>query len=147
MQTLMFISREQFYSGIADTSNCYQFSNDPQKIYVLYRDTRDTIQRGAADSEGLISKLYGTTDHAKILLHYRAVKDHFAKVEHEASQLINRFFNPEFFLKRLFIIYGIKNKYQSQKKGLSLLGFYKQIKKQNRLLNMLDYIHIEKEDI
>lgn len=47
----------------------------------------------------------------------------WSKDDEDAFRVIKKFFQPEFFLKRLLLTFQKKTRYESQK-NISLFGFY-----------------------
>ena len=84
-----------------------------------------------------------TNDPLELYSQYKKQKDlgkvtrAWYKGDDDAQRLIKRFFEPEFFLKRVIIAYHKKLKLECQK-SMSLFGFYLNMNQKNRMLNMID---------
>ena len=57
------------------------------------------------------------------------------KGDEDVRRLVSEFFAPEKFLKRLMFVKNRSNSF----KHCSLFGFYQQLKKRERLLNLVDW--------
>jgi len=85
----------------------FALTNDPAKIIDIYTKEKEKARLGVVWAKG------------------------------DAERVISQFFADEYFIKRILILYNLKNKYSNQK-GISLYGFYLQLKKRQRLLNCID---------